>query len=179
MNNSVGQVNQNLTNINPVCNSKYVLELGEEEVTKGNYSLTALQLNIQGLSSSIDNLRQIVLDGQPDVVGLCETFLYSGNEMLLDIHGYKMEHINRCKMAKGGLAMYISSNLHYCLRDDLSRNFEGIFESQFIEIRVNGIDLIIGNIYRSPSGAVSLFLRNLEEILDLILKRPMSVNHNG
>ena len=126
MNNSVGQVNQNLTNINPVCNSKYVSELGGEEVTKGNYSLTALQLNIQGLSSSIDNLRQIVSDGQPDVVGLCETFLDSGNEMLLDIHGYKMEHINRCKMAKGGLAMYISSNLHYCLRDDLSRNFEGI-----------------------------------------------------
>ena len=102
MNNSVGQVNQNLTNINHVCNSKYVSELGEEEVTKGNYSLTALQLNIQGLSSSIDNLRQIVSDGQPDVVGLCETFLDSGNEMLLDIHGYKMKHVNRCKMAKGG-----------------------------------------------------------------------------
>jgi hypothetical protein len=49
--------------------------LGGEEVTKGNYSLTAFKFNIQGLSSSIDNLRQIVSDGQPDVVGLCETFL--------------------------------------------------------------------------------------------------------
>ena len=82
-------------------------------------------------------------------------------------------------MAKGGLAMNISSNLYYCLRDDLSRNFEGIFESQFIEIRSNGIDLIIGNIDRSPCGAVSLFLRNLEKILDKILKRPCQFNHNG
>lgn len=165
VNNYVGQANQSPININPICYSKYVSDLGGEEVTKGNYSLTALQLNIQGLSSSIDNLRQIVSDGQPDVVGLCETFLDSGNEMLLDIHGYKMERINRCKMAKGGLAMYISCNLHYCLRDDLSRNFEGIFESQFIEIRSNGIDLIIGNIYRSPSGAISLFFGILRKYL--------------
>ena len=57
----------------------------------------------------------------PDVVGIRETFLDSGNEMLLDIYGYKMEHINRCKMGKGGLVIYISSNLYYCLRDDLSR----------------------------------------------------------
>ena len=107
MNNSVGEFNQNVINKNHVCNSKCVSDLGGEEVTKGNSSLIALGLNIQGLSSSIDNLRQVASDGQPVVIGLCETFLDSGNEILLDIHGYKMEHINRCKMAKGGLAIYI------------------------------------------------------------------------
>ena len=61
---------------------------GGEEVTKGSYSLAALQLNIQVLSSSVDNLRQIVSGGQPNVVGLCKTFLDSDNEMVLDIHGY-------------------------------------------------------------------------------------------
>ena len=65
------------------------------------------------------------------------------------------------------------------MRSALPRNFEGIFESQFIGIRVNGIDLIIGNIYRSPSGVVSLFLRNLEEILDIILKRPCQLTITG
>ena len=54
---------------------------------------------------SIDNLRQIVSVGKPDAFGLCETFLDSGNETLLDILGYEIEHINRCKMAKGGPAM--------------------------------------------------------------------------
>jgi hypothetical protein len=68
--------------------------LGGEEVTKGDYSLTALQLNIQGLSLSIDNLRQIVSGGQPYIVGLCETFLDFGNDMLLNIQGYKIERIN-------------------------------------------------------------------------------------
>ena len=60
----------------------------------------------------------------------------------------------------------------FCAINYLRVCFEGIFESQFIEIRVNGIDIIIENIYPSPSGAVSLFLWNLEEILDIILKRP-------
>jgi len=61
----VGQANQNPINTNPICKSKYVLDLGGEEVTKGVYSLTALQLNIRVLSSSIDNLRQTVSDGKP------------------------------------------------------------------------------------------------------------------
>ena len=68
--------------------------------------------------------------------------------------------------------MNISCNLHCSLRDDLSRNFDGIFESLYIDVKSNGIDLILGNIYRFPNSAVPLFVRNLQEILDVILRRP-------
>ena len=73
MTNSVGQINQNLSNENPVCNSKYVSGFGGE-VTKGNYALTTLQLNIQSLSSLKDNSRQIVSNGQPDVLVCARDF---------------------------------------------------------------------------------------------------------
>ena len=149
--------------------SKYVSSLREAVKRDGYFSV--LQLNIQGLCSSIDHLKQIVSDGLPDVVGLCETFLDSKNDMLLDLQGYKMERLNRQKMAKGGLALYISNNLPYSLRMDLSRNIEGVFESLFVDIKCGGKDLIVGIIYRSPSGSIPLFLHTLNDLLDTILKQ--------
>ena len=54
--NSMGQANKNLISMNPICSSKHISDLGRGVVTKGIFSLTLLQLNIQGLSLSIDNL---------------------------------------------------------------------------------------------------------------------------
>ena len=56
------------------------------------------------------------------------------NESLFHLPGYKIEYLNRSRMAKGGLAVYVSEYLPYSVRHDLSRNEEGIFESMFIEI---------------------------------------------
>ena len=170
INNSIGQIKRNSLNTSQSINSKYVSDL--KWATRRDDHFSVLQLNTQGLCSSIDQLRQIVFDGRPDVIGLCETFLNSSNEMLLDIPGYKMERLNRRRMAKGGLVMYISDIFPYTVRSDLSRNDEGVFESQFIEIKLKNKVLIIGNVYRSPSGSVPSFLQVLDEVLDLIGRRP-------
>ena len=106
--------------------------------------------------------------GHPDFIGLCETFLDSKNESLLHLPGYKMEYLNRSRMAKGGLAVYVSEYLPYSVRHDLSRNEEGIFESIFIEIKTQAKTLIVGNIYGSPSGSVPSFLQILDEVLEII-----------
>ena len=125
INNSIGQIKRNSLNTSQSINSKYVSDL--KWATRRDDHFSVLQLNTQGLCSSIDQLRQIVFDGRPDVIGLCETFLNSSNEMLLDIPGYKMERLNRRRMAKG--VKYISNVLPYTVRSDLSRNDEGAFES--------------------------------------------------
>ena len=166
INNSVGQSNKSPSNPHFSVSSKYVSDL--DRVSKRDGRFSVLQLNVQGLCSSFDELKKIVRSGHPDFIGLCETFLDSKNESLLHLPGYKMEYLNRSRMAKGGLAVYVSECLPYSVRHDLSRNEEGIFESIFIEIKTQAKALIVGNIYRSPSGSVPSFLQILDEVLEII-----------
>ena len=51
---------------------------------------------------------------------------------------------------------------------DLSRNEEGVFESQFIDITLQSKDIILGTVYRSPSGYFPSFFPILNELLDLL-----------
>ena len=71
-------------------------------------------------------------------------------------------------MPKGGLAVYVLEYLLYSVRNDLSRNEEGTFESIFIEIKTQAKTLIVCNIYRSPSGSVPSFLHILDEVFEII-----------
>ena len=119
----------------------------------------------------IDQLRQIVFDWKPDVIGLCETFLNSSNEMLSDIPGYETERLNRRRVAKGGVVMYFSYVLPYYVQSDLSKKDEGVFESQLIGIKLQNKILIIGNVHRSLSGSVPSFLQVPAEVLDLTGRR--------
>ena len=71
----------------------------------------------------------IVIEVLSDVIGLCET------KNSLD---FNMEWLNRQKMAKVGqkIAVYISNNLSYSLKIDLSINIKGVFKSLFIDTNV-------------------------------------------
>ena len=132
VNNSVGQIQNNSLSFSHSNTSKYVSDLKWAARRDDNFSV--LQFNTQRLCSSTDQLRQIVSDGQPGVVGLCETFLNSNNEMLLDIPVYKMERINHRRMTKGGLVLYISNVIPYFVRSDLSRNDEGFFNPSLLKV---------------------------------------------
>ena len=67
---------------------------------------------------------------------------------------------------KGGLGFYIQNNFQAVLRHDLCINNEKIFESLFIEIPINAKEgVIIGEVYRSPSGSATEFLEILEDVL--------------
>ena len=128
----------------------------------------ATGLNVQGLCSSFDELRQIVRSAHPDFIGLCETFLGSRTESLLHLPGYKTEYLNRSKMAKVGLVVYVSEYFPYFVRHDLSITEEGIFESVSVKIKTRSKPLIVGNIYRSRSGSVSSFVQIFDMVLEAI-----------
>ena len=95
----------------------------------------------------IDRSRKIVVDGQPGFIGSCDIFLYSNNEMFLDTSGYKVERLNHRRMVKGGLVLNISDELPYSIRSYFTRNEEGVFESQFVDIKLQNKDPIIVNVY--------------------------------
>ena len=157
---------------NSAFKSKYVSQLNGSASSKRDDIFSVFHLNIQGLCSSFDELKRIVSDGTPDVIGLCETSLDSKKDILLDIQGYRMERLNRKQIARGGLMLYIAARLAYNVQNGLSRNKEGIFESLFIEIKSMRKYLVVGLVYRSPSGSIPSFLKILEEVLDSVQKHP-------
>ena len=94
INNSVGSRNRNYNDPKSVIESKYVSQLSGSASSKQDGIFSVLHLNIQGLCSSFDELKRIVSGGTPDVIGLCETFLDSKKDMLLDIQRFRMERMN-------------------------------------------------------------------------------------
>ena len=167
INNSIENRNQMNNDSNSVFKSKYVSQLNGSASSKRDDIFSVFHLNIQGLCSSFDELKRIVSDGTPDAIGLCETFLDSKKDILLDIPGYRTERLNSKQMARGGLMLYIANHLAYNVRNDLSRNDEGIFESLFIEINLMRKYLVVGSVYRSLSGSIPSVLKILEEVLEL------------
>ena len=63
---------------------------------------------------------------------------------------------NRSSKSGGGVGLYVSNNLNFKIRDDISGLNDGVMETLFIEIiRPHGKNFIIGVIYRPPSQNVS------------------------
>ena len=157
---------------NSAIKIKHVSQLNGSASSKRDDIFSVFRLNIQRLYLSFDELKRIVSDGTPDFIGLCETFLDSKKDIILEIPGYRMERLNRKQMARGGLMPYVADRLAYNSRNDLSRNEEGIFESLFIEINLMRKYLVVGLVYGSPSGSIPSFLKILEKVLDSVQKHP-------
>jgi len=138
--------------------------------------LNIIQLNIHSLHSKLDDLKLLVekLNNQkakPDIIMLCETFLNDNNISLCKIPGYRLIEKHRINCSRGGVALLVSSDLSYTIREDLTIFHEGIFESCFIEIKPKSKkskSIIVGEIYRVPGTCVREFLLNYSNLIDKI-----------
>jgi len=140
--------------------SKYVDLI---DLTKGHSEsqFSVLQLNCQGLYSSLIELTSMCHQLLPNIIGLCETFLTGQTDSLLDIPGYTSKFLHRKEACRGGLAIYARNEYVVHINNQLSRNVEGIFESLFLELYVPfKKKILIGEIYHQPSGSVSAFMDN-------------------
>ena len=139
--------------------------------------LTVIQLNCQGLCSSLTDVMTMYRQVQPDVPGLCKTFLTRQNDSLLDIPGCTSNFIHKKDTRRGGLA---KSEYPVYINDQLTRNVEGVFESLFLEMSLpSRRKEIIGEIYQSPSGSVSSFMDILSDTLQLLEKQNHDVVFMG
>jgi hypothetical protein len=69
-------------------------------------------------------------------------------------------------MSRGGIAMYIRSNISYTVRDDLSTFIEGEYESLFIEANIHGKKTIMGEIYRTPGSNANKSVEYFENTVE-------------
>ena len=126
-----------------------------------------LHLNIQGLWSKLDDFREFIAKLHDcglafDVIFLCETFINDHNVHYCTLPGYRIEYKNRQTLSKGGLLMYIRDSVESVIRDDLSDDKEGEFETLFVKIRKGKAFAIAGEIYRVPNSNTAKSLERFE-----------------
>ena len=65
----------------------------------------------------------------------------------------------------GGVALYISDDVQYSMRNDLTINLNNEFETIFVEISHKSNRCLFGEIYRTPNTNEQLSLQRYEDIL--------------
>ena len=105
-----------------------------------------------------------------DIVGLAETWLDSESERRITVKGFKVLCASRKLKSGGGVALLLREGIVYRERADLSTFVEGETESLFVEIIRGGgqRNVVIGVVYRPPSGDLTRFNESMASILSKV-----------
>ena len=112
-----------------------------------------LHLNIRSISNKFDSLKNLI-----NTIGLTETWLNENNKDCFTMNNYEYFGFNRLEKRGGGVCLYVSKELEYKIRNDLTKNIGDMIETKFIEIvNNNGKNIIVGAIYRPPNSYFATF----------------------
>ena len=141
-------------------------------------------LNCQGLIAHWDAfynlLHEMGNDAHSfDVIGITEIFsMNKGQCSLPGYHPLEFAVRNYSNSSKGGVELYIKDSYHYELRQDLSTFIPNIFESIFIELKLNKKRIIIGTVYRPntyPKADIDIFMHTMLELQNIISRENKEV----
>ena len=170
----------NLSNIDPdsnipeQVNFKYFTSqefADDEEInicSSGKY-FSVLHFNIRSLNANLDKFSEMLIDlGHSfSVIGLTETKRQASRENIVNsvIPGYSF--ISQPSLLNaGGVGFYVSDNLNYSTREDLSMVTMD-FETLWIEIQSDlHHNIICGVVYRHPNSNMDNFMDYLNSIAD-------------
>lgn len=134
---------------------------------KGKFSV--LFNNIDGNATNFDNFVAELTGLDTAIVGIAETNIVSEHKNLYNIDGYQSVYQSKIEGKKkgSGIGIYIKNELQYNVLEDYSfcnSNFESLFVS--VSNSTSQCDpLIVGVIYRPPSGSIDTFLKEYDTIL--------------
>ena len=115
-------------------------------------------------SHELQNCLELI--GLPfSVIGLTETWLDESNESSNNIPNYTTINATRTDRVGGGISLHIRNNLHFKRYpiQEMNRNIECLFIEVICPNPRNNI--IVGVIYRPPSGGITNFTTAMAEIL--------------
>ena len=175
-NDDIAHISHILSNCNNFNrqNFKHILEY--KEITERNSnSFSIVFNNIDGNSSNFDKFVAEISSTKtmPTIVALAETNIDECHKNLYNINGYDSVYQSKIHNKKkgSGLGMYILDELQYTVIDEhcvCSRNIECLFVSI---INSTGPPIIVGVVYRPPSGNIEMFYKRLEEIFSRLPTR--------
>ena len=134
-------------------------------------------INCRGISVNWNDFKDLIFDltGEDasfEFIGLSEVYKCESDTRLL-LPGYH-PLITRTRNLdnRGGVGLFIRSNIKFTIREDLSVFIPHIFESIFIEyISIKKKRCVVGVIYRPntpPKADIDVFMHTLNDIVDLI-----------
>ena len=141
----------------------------QNETTHEKFSL--IHLNIRSISNKFNSFKNLIeaLNIPFQIIGLTETWLNENNMDCFTMNNYEYFGSNRTEKRGGGVGIYVSKQLEYKIRNDLTENIEDIIETKFVEVvNNNGKNLIIGVIYRPPNISFAAFENTMNKILEKI-----------
>ena len=133
--------------------------------------MSIINLNIRSLANKFDTFKNLLdtLKQRFSIISLTETWLneYKSVENFGSTD-YYFVCSNRINRRGGGLGIYISNNFNFKRRSDLDIIEDGIIETLFIS--TSGKNIIVGTVYRPPSGNFDMFENKFNEILTKVDK---------
>ena len=136
---------------------------------------------LKTLTKNIDSLRMLLhqLNHNFSIIGLSETWLKEEAGSYLNLPGYILETVNRDHKAGGGVALYISSDLTYLPRPDLSISVDSL-ECYFVEIiSCKHKNIIAGVVYKPPNANFNDFITCFHNLIQRITNENKSCLISG
>ena len=152
-----------------VSDSKYI---EVDELKKPNdhrFDLNIIQLNIRGLMNKQDQLCRLIENTNTDVILLCETWLNSTKETLVNTESHTFTNRNRLDRIGGGVSILVNKSLRSRARPDLTIETD-ILEHVVVELKTDKRNILLVSGYRPPNTNVRKFLREYKELLQSLCK---------
>ena len=131
-----------------------------KDLNPENYNLVVMQLNIRSILAHQTGLRQLLQvmsnkNSRVDVLLLCETFLTSRTENLVNIPGYCLVTNNRTNHKGGGVAILIRDGITFRPKPDLNQMAEKELESMCVDITARNGSKSKSAVYTMPQTQMS------------------------
>ena len=152
------------------AHSKDISKLDFKDDSESYENFPIVSMNIRSIVNK-DNFTKFQcflenLSVRPMVIALNETWVNDLSKgPYSKLKGYKFVQNHRHTNLGGGVAFYIADHLHSTKIDSLCFMKEKVFESLFLNIDINGKDIVFGTIYRTPKANHTQFCENLEVAL--------------
>ena len=136
-------------------------------------NLSMLNTNIRSMPKNLSKLKCYLenLNHKFTIHSFTESWISNHSAGLYGMEGYNVEHNYRKDRKGGGVSLFISEEVEYQLRDDLTIQNQ-YMETLFVELTNNtgfkNKNVICGVVYRPPNTDMKLFNEKMSELLDKI-----------
>ena len=161
-------------NLNSECQSSYyTCDEFNEQFAQSSNDFKIMHLNICSLYPKVDIFTAFLssLKCSFDVLCLTETWLNSSTVNLVEFPKYNMFNLIREDGRRGGgVGILVDRKYNTKQVDNLSFSNDSL-ECLFVEITHGCNRILIGSIYRPPSGDVTRYFESLENLMSSIVHR--------
>lgn len=150
-----------------------------------NQNLRIAHINVRSLIAGFGEFVDIVLSEGFDIIAVTETWLTPDIlNNITSIPGFTFYRQDRGMGRGGGVGVYVSKKLNVQIIDDIDITPSAHLEHIWLKVKLKTKTLVLGNIYRPPSGNLNFFINQLDEILsqlvhtveDIVCVGDMNVN---